>query len=64
MNIIIFIILALDIEDMMINPVLVLAVIDIQIQRLHPPAPVVAAVVVVAVIAQWTLMISEMVGVT
>ncbi len=53
MNIII-IILALDIEVMMTkNSVLV--IIDI---KHHPPAPAVAAV-----IAQWTLMLSEMLSV-
>jgi hypothetical protein len=56
MDIIIIIILALDIEVMMMN--LVLVSIDI---KHHPPAPVVAAVIEAA-IAQWTLMISEMVG--
>jgi hypothetical protein len=54
MNIII-IILALDVEVMMMN--LVLMVIDIK--HHHPPVPA-----VVAVIAQWTLMLSEMVSVT
>ena len=49
----IIIILALDIEVMMMNPVLV--IIDI---KHHPPAPA-----VVAVIAQWTLMLGEMVSV-
>jgi len=47
--------LALDIEVMMIN--LVLVIIDIK--HHHPPVPAVAAV-----IAQWTLMLSEMVSVT
>jgi hypothetical protein len=53
----IIIILALDIEVMMMTPVLVLVVVDIK--QHHPPAPVVAAM-----IAQWTLMLGEMVGVT
>jgi len=51
---IIIIILALDIEVMMMN--LVLVVIDIK--HHHHPAPA-----VVAVIAQWTLMLSEMLSV-
>ena len=49
----IIITLALGIEVMMMNPVLV--VIDIK----HHPAPAVEAV-----ITQWTLMLGEMVGVT
>jgi hypothetical protein len=52
---IIVIILALDIEVMMMNPVIV--VIDIKHHHLPTPA-------VVAVIAQWTLMLGEMVSVT
>ena len=47
--------LALDIEVMMMNPVLVV----IDIKHHHPPVPA-----VVAVIAQWTLMLGEMVSVT